>query len=366
MDFIPQIQPWIDKAELDELAKVINSTYISENEATKQFEELLQKLTGAKHVIAYANGTLGLAASLMVLGVGAGDEVIVPDLTFIATANAVILAGAAPVLCDIEENGWQMSPESFRAKITPRTKAVIPVHLYGQSAPMDEIMAIAREHKIAVIEDAAESVGATYKNRHVGTIGDIGMISFYANKIITTGEGAVMLTDDDKLGKELFKMKNHGRSKKGIFVHEDIGYNFSFSDLHAAVGISQMKKLPKILARKKAINDKYSAALKNIVKFYAHPAAVSPVYWFTNIEVPDAEKLEIFLKENGIGSRRYFYPLHLQPCYRLPKASIDTDPKNFPNSIGAYKTGLSLPSSYSLTDEEQDYVISKIKEFYKA
>lgn len=339
---------------------MIASTYISENEATSRFEQLIRELTGARHVIAYANGTLGLTASLMVLGVGAGDEVIVPDLTFIATANAVILAGATPVLCDIGEKGWQMSPESFRAKITPKTKAVIPVHLYGQSAPMDEIMEIAREHKIAVIEDAAESIGATYKNKHVGTIGDIGMISFYANKIITTGEGAVMLTDDDKLAKELYKMKNHGRAQKGIFVHESIGYNFSFSDLNAAIGIAQMKKLPQILARKKLINDKYAAALKNIVEFYEPPSDVSPVYWFANIETPDAEKLETFLKANGIGSRRYFYPLHLQPCYG-GKFGAD-----FPNALKTYATGLSLPSSYSLTDEEQDYVISKIKEFYKA
>ncbi len=360
MDFIPQIQPWIDNAELEELAKVIKSTYISENEATKEFESLLQQITGAKYVIAYANGTLGLAASLMVLGIGQGDEVIVPDLTFIATANAVILAGATPVICDINESGWQMSPASLRSKITSKTKAVIPVHLYGQSAKMDEIISIAKDHKIFVIEDAAESIGTTYNGKHVGTIGDIGMISFYANKIITSAEGAVMLTNDEKLAKELYKMKNHGREKKGIFIHESIGFNFSFSDINAAVGIAQLKKLSKILTRKKEINDKYLAELKSIVKFYEHPPETSPVYWFTNIEIPDAGKLEKFLRENGIGSRRYFYPLHLQPCY---KGKFGTD---FPNATKAYETGLSLPSSYSLTDEQQSYVISKIKEFFKS
>ncbi len=363
MDFIPQIQPWIDDSELEELRKVISSTYISENDATKEFEEMLRKITGAKYAIAYANGTLGLAASLMVLGIGPGDEVIVPDLTFIATANAVILAGATPVICDINESGWQISPASLRSKISSKTKAIIPVHLYGQSAEMDEIMAIAKEHKIYIIEDAAESIGTTYKNKHVGTIGDIGMISFYANKIVTSAEGAVMLTEDENLAKELYKMKNHGREKKGIFIHESIGFNFSFSDLHAAVGISQLKKLPKILARKEEINNKYLAELKNTVKFYQNPDHISPVYWFTNIEVPSAEKLEIFLKENGIGSRRFFYPLHLQPCYQSPKANIVLG--DFPNSLNAYETGLSLPSSYSLTNEQQDYVILKIKEFFK-
>jgi perosamine synthetase len=361
MALIPQIEPWIDDDELKEIVKVIQSTFISEHSATREFEKIVKEFTGAKHVVAYANGTVALAAALMVLGIKPEDEVLVPDMTFIATANAVILAGAQPVLCDIEKEGWQMSIESLKSKITAKTKVIMPVHLYGQSAEMDEIMSIAKEHKLLVLEDAAESIGTKYKNKQVGTIGDIGMISFYPNKIVTTGEGAVLMTDSAELAKELYKMKNHGREKKGIFIHESIGFNFSFSDLHAAVGISQMKKFNRIFEKKQNIYNTYKGSLADIpqISFYQHQAYVSPGYWFTNIQVPSAEKLEIFLRENGIDTRRFFYPLHLQPCYKGRFGS------QFPNSLNAYNTGLSLPSSYGLSEEQQDHVITKLKEFFK-
>lgn len=366
MDFIPQIQPWIDKDDLQEIQKVIASTFVSENEATRQFEKMIQDFTGAKHVIAYANGTLALAAALMVLGVKPGDEVIVPDMTFIATANAVILAGATPVFCDIEEKGWQISLKEIQLKITSKTKGIIPVHLYGVSSEMNSILALAKKHNLFVLEDAAESIGTTYNGKHVGTLGEVGMISFYANKIITTAEGAVLLTNDENLAKELYKIKNHGREKKGIFVHESIGYNFSFSDLHAALGISQMKKLPLILKKKAEIWNNYYEAFKNVpeIFMYRTPENISPVYWFTNIEVDDAEALENFLKSAKIGSRRFFYPLHMQPCYQLREAQALSDSDAFSNSSAVYKRGLSLPSSYSLNPEQQNYVISKVLEFF--
>lgn len=375
MDFIPQIQPWIDSDDLVEIKKVIDSTFVSENEATREFERMIGELTGAKYVVSYANGTLALAAALMVLGLKSGDEVIVPDMTFIATANAVILAGGVPIFCDIEANGWQISPSAIEAKITPKTKGIIPVHLYGMAADMDVIMALAKKNNLFVLEDAAESIGATYNGKHVGTIGEIGMISFYANKIITTAEGAVLLTSDENLAKELYKLKNHGRSVKGIFQHESVGFNFSFSDLHAALGISQLKKLPKILKKKEEIFQRYSDAFKDIpqISILNAEAHISPVYWFSNIEVEDASALENYLKKEQIGSRRFFYPLHLQPCYQDGSKSIvdvsaciiaNGGKKLFHNSLSAYVRGLSLPSSYSLSEEQQSLVISKVTEFF--
>lgn len=363
MNFIPQIQPWIDSSELGEIKKVIESTYITENEATQKFEKMISDFTGAKYVIAYANGTLALAAALMAIGLKNGDEVLVPDLTFIATANAVILAGGKPVFCDIEELGWQISPESILKKISTKTKAIMPVHLYGIPANMPEIIRIAKENNLYVIEDAAESIGAKLNGIHVGRFGDIGMISFYANKIITTAEGGVLLTDNADLARELYKLKNHGRPVKGIFIHESIGFNFSFSDLHAAVGIAQMKKLDKILKKKEEIFNNYLMGLKDVkeVIIYEAPKNIAPAYWFTNIEVPDAETLETYLKVQGIGSRRFFYPLHRQPCYEN-KFGTDSD---FPNSCKLFQTGLSLPSSYNLTKDEQDFVIQKIREYFK-
>lgn len=361
MKFIPQIQPWIDDSELEEIRKVIESTYITEFDKTKEFEDRFRELTGAKHAIAYCNGTMSLLASLLILELKPGDEVIVPDLTFIATANPILLAGGTPVFCDIEEEGWQIDPKKLEEKITEKTRAIIPVHLYGFAANIEAIMEIAKRHNLFVLEDAAESLGVTVNEKHVGTFGDIGMISFYANKTITTAEGAIILTNDDHLAKRLYQMKNHGRSSTGTFFHETVGYNFRFSDVHAAIGVAQLNKLPKILKRKWELYDKYKAELSDIqeVTFPSIPEGTYPSHWFINIHVPDAAALEEFLKEQGIQSRRLFFPMHNQGCYE-GKYGSDTD---FPNTMKAYETGLSLPSSVILTEEEQDYVISKIREF---
>ncbi len=362
MDYIPQIQPWIDDMELEELRKVIASTYITEHDATREFEAKFCELTGAKYAVAYANGTMGLLAALLIFDLKPGDEVIVPDLTFIASANPIILAGGTPVICDIEKEGWQMDPDDLERKITPKTRGIIPVHLYGSLANMDRINEIAKKHNLFVLEDAAESIGAKYRDKHVGRFGEIGMISFYANKTLTTAEGAIMLTDDEHLAKRLYQMKNHGRSKKGVFIHETIGYNFSFSDLHAAIGLSQMKKLPKILDKKQKIYDRYKAGLSDLpeVHFTEQASHVHPSHWFSNIEVPDAEVLAAHLHEKNIGSRRFFYPLHKQPCY---EGRFGTD-ADFRNTVNMFKRGLSLPSSYGLTDEQMDAIIQTIREFY--
>lgn len=362
MDYIPQIQPWIDHSELDELKKVIESTYITENEAMKEFEKLCRELTGAKHAVAYANGTLGLAAALMIKGLSPEDEVIVPNLTFIATANSVILAGGKPVLCDVDGETWQMDPESVKSKITKNTRGIMPVHFYGSAVDMQAILKIAKDHNLFVIEDAAQGIGVYLDNKHVGTFAELGMISFYGNKTITTAEGAIMLTDDDDLAVRLYQMKNHGRSKKGVFIHETMGYNFSFSDLHAAIGISQMKKLPKILEKKLTIYNRYKEGLSGVsgIKFSPIASNIKASHWFTNIEVPDAGALAAHLHEKNIGSRRFFYPLHKQPCY---EGRLGTD-ADFPRTVNAYEHGLSLPSSYGLTDEQLDYVIQTIRDFY--
>ncbi|MRG46923.1 aminotransferase class I/II-fold pyridoxal phosphate-dependent enzyme [Chitinophaga sp. SYP-B3965] len=363
---IPQIQPWIDDAELQELTRVIASTFITEAALTKEFEQMTQQLTGAKYVIAVANGTVGLYCALKALNIGAGDEVIVPDLTFIATANAVIMAGATPVFCDVESKTFCIDIASAKSKITAKTKAIMPVHLYGQSADMPAVMKLAGEHGLKVIEDAAQGVGVLLDGKHAGTFGDIGILSYYGNKTITTAEGGIILTNDEELAKKCYRLKNHGRDTKGTFIHEHIGFNFSFTELQAAIGVAQMKKLDKIIARKKEIHDKYEQELAGIPGFeslYVNPA-VRPVFWFTSYWVEKLEELAEFLKNNGVQTRRFFYPLHLQPCYQDPSLGIAADPEDFKATTNAYNHGLSLPSSYLLTTEEQDTVIKKIKEFY--
>lgn len=355
---IPQIEPWIGEEELKEITEVIKSTWLTEGKKTKQFEEMFKDLTGAKYVYAFCNGTATLFTSLKVLGVGEGAEVIVPNLTFTASVNSIILAGAKPVLVDVDKKTFNINPNSIEEKITEKTKAIMPVHLYGQSADMGKIMQIARKHNLFVVEDAAQAVGVKFNNQHVGTFGEFGSFSLYGNKTITTGEGGMLITNDKNLASESYRFKNHGRLEKGVFIHDKIGFNFSFTEMQAAIGIAQMRKLSKIIELKKKIREMYEDLLKDVSQVtlsFVDPRCL-PVYWFTNILVDDAEKLASYLKEKGIQTRRIFYPMNKQPCYTLEG--------DFPNSQYAYEHGLSLPSSVLLEEEEIMKVCEEIKNFY--
>jgi len=362
-DYIPQIEPWIDEKELIQLKRVIDSTYVTENELTKEFEALIRKLTGSKHAIAMTNGTVALYSCLKAIGVGPGDEVIVPDMTFIATANAVIMAGATPVFCDVRKDTFCINISKVEKLITNKTKAIMPVHLYGQSAEMGILMQLASKYSLKVIEDAAQGVGVFYNKKHVGTYGDMGILSFYGNKTITCGEGGVIITDDDELAKACYRLKNHGRDGKGVFIHDHIGYNFCFTEMQAAIGISQLHKLDKIIKKKRKIHDKYVKELEPI-KEYFKPVYIDPktrpVFWFTSFMTDYRDELIEYLKSKNIGTRIFFHPLHMQPCYKgVFKVNVCPVSKNI------YNRGISLPSSYMLTKEQQDYVIKSIFEYFK-
>ena len=362
---IPQIEPWVDGSELRELKRVIDSTFLVEHELTREFEGLTAQVTGAKHAIAVCNGTMALFTCLKAMGIGPGDEVIVPDLTFIASANAVILAGATPVLCDVREDTFCMDVVLAEGLVTARTKAVMPVHLYGQSADMPEVMCFAQRHGLQVLEDAAESIGVRYEGKHVGTYGDMGIISYYGNKTITCGEGGIVLTNDDALAKAAYRMKNYGRDRKGTYIHDTIGFNFSFTDLQAAIGIAQMKKLSAIVAKKREIHDRYIQELGGVERFrpvYLHPRC-EPVFWFTSFLCEDPDTLSSFLRTEQIQTRRFFLPLHQQPCYAGGKY-IQAGNNDFRISESIYRQGISLPSSYSLTEDDQTHVIERIRRFY--
>jgi perosamine synthetase len=361
---IPQIQPWIDDAELKQLKRVIKSTFVVEHELTKEFEELTRKLTGAKHAIAMTNGTVALYCCLKALDIGPGDEVIVPNMTFIASANAVIMAGAIPVFCDVDRDTFCIDVAQAKKIVSSKTKAIMPVHLYGQSADMDAVSTFAKKNKLYIVEDAAQGVGVTFKKKHVGTFGNMGVLSYYGNKTITCGEGGIVLTNNDALARRCYKLKNHGREKKGVFIHEDIGYNFSFTEMQAAIGIAQMKKLPRIIKRKQQIADFYFKKLKRIneIKFVTIDERCDPVYWFTSFLCNEVEELAAYLHTNGIQTRRFFYPLHLQPCYVNYLSPAN---HHFEVSEKIYRQGLSLPSSYGLSAKEQAWVVNKIIAFYE-
>ena len=359
---IPQIQPWIDECELNELKRVVDTTYVTESSLTKEFEQMTKDLTASKHAIAYCNGTMGLFSALKALNIGAGDEVIVPNFTFIASSNSIIMAGATPVFCEVSEKTFCIDPERIEELITPKTKAIMPVHIYGQACDMEKILAIAKKHNLYVVEDAAQGVGVKFNGRHTGTFGDIGVLSYYGNKTITCGEGGVVLTADDDHALKCYRLKNHGRAQKGVFIHETIGFNFSFTEMQAAIGIAQMKKLERIIVKKDAINKRYNEELAGLERFrpvFIDPRC-TPVFWFTSFLTDDLEDLAKFLKKEEIQIRRFFCPLHMQPCY---KDMIAPDAK-FEVSEKIFRQGISLPSSYQLTDDEQSKVIDTIKRFY--
>ncbi len=364
-DTIIQIEPWIDESELRELERVIDSTFVVEHELTREFERMTMQLTGCKHAIAVCNGTMALFVGLKALGIGPGDEVIVPNFTFIASANAVILAGATPVLCEVREDTFCLDVAKAERAVTRRTKSVMPVHLYGQSADMNEVMAFAKRHGLSVIEDAAEAIGVRFAGKHVGTFGDVGILSYYGNKTVTCGEGGMVLTNNDALAKAARRLKNYGRDQKGTFVHESIGFNFSFTDLQAAVGIAQMRKMPAIVSKKREIHDRYVEELRDLPDF--QPVYIDsrcePVFWFTSFLCPNPEALSSYLQARNIQTRRFFYPLHLQPCYADREHIRFTD-ADFRVSERIYERGISLPSAYRLSVEEQTFIIEQIHRFY--
>jgi len=359
MEIIPQFEPWLGEEELAQVAETIRANWITGGVKVKEFEERLAALVGVKHAVAICNGTLALYVGLKAMGIGEGDEVIVPDFTFIASANAVVMAGAKPVFVDIDAKTFNIDPGSTEKAITARTKAIMPVHIYGQAADMDAIGEIAGRRHLRVIEDAAQGIKVTFQGRHTGSFGDVSCMSFYADKTMTTGEGGMVFTDDDALAEKCLILKHQGRTGRGFYYHEHIGYNFRLTDLQAAIGVAQLNKLDIIVERKKRNEARYRELLegvKGITFPYIDPRGYN-VPFRINILVNNPEKLSDFLNENGIGSRRFFHPLHQQPCYNVPG--------DFPNTIRAYETGLSLPSSVTLTEEQIEYVCAKIGTYMK-
>ncbi|MEL7038494.1 MAG: DegT/DnrJ/EryC1/StrS family aminotransferase [Cyanobacteria bacterium J06592_8] len=361
---IPQIQPWIDECEWQEVKRVMESTYLTENKVTAEFEDGIRALTGAKHAVAVFNGTVALYCILHALDIGHGDEVIVPNLTFVASSNAVIMAGAKPVFCPVKADTLCIDVEAAEALVNERTKGIMPVHLYGQSADMEAVLAFADRLGLKVVEDAAQAVGVEFNGRHVGYYGDAGAFSFYGNKTITCGEGGIILTESDTIAQICRRLKNHGRSRRGTFVHEHIGFNFSMTEMQAAIGVAQLRKLPAIIERKQQIYDTYMARLADLPQlepFFKDPRC-QPVHWFTSFYAENRVELANYLKDQGIQTRILFCPLHLQPCYEgWGDPNVD-----YSVSTSAYERGLSLPSSYILTDEELDFIIAQIHQFYQS
>lgn len=368
MKKILQIEPWIDQKEANYIKKIVSKTFLTEGNETKKFEKRFTLKCKSKYAIAVSNWTNGLYLALKSINITKGDEVIVPNLTFIATINAVIMSGATPVICEVEEKNLSIDLNHLSKIITKKTKVIIPVHLYGHCCDLDKLKKISKKNNIKIVEDAAQSLGAMYGKNYLGSIGTLGGFSFYGNKIITTGEGGIILTNSLNLKKKIYQLKNHGREVKGVFKHKTIGYNFMFTEMQAAIGNIQLDKLNKILKKKENIFKRYKLELSKIkkVKFMENLKKNKPVYWFSNIFLDDKKKLKKYLEKKGIQTRDIFYPIHRQPCYmKENKKIIKRTKKEYTISDKIFNSGLSLPSSYSLSSAQQLFVINSIKNFFK-
>jgi len=375
---IPQLVPYIGAEELANLTKSIKDKWITEGPFSEEFLELIKNFTGVKYAILAPNGTLGLYLSLIALGIKADDEVIVPDFTFIASGSSVLFAGGKPVFVDVNSIDYHISIKEIENSITEKTKAIMPVHIYGQCADMKPILAIAEKYDLKIIEDAAQSLGVYYstdkmKNNsnlnlesedvlHTGTIGDIGVISFFADKTITMGEGAVVLTNDADTYEKLKLLRNQGRENSGSFIHPELGMNFRVTDLQCAIGVAQLKKYDEIKEKKIANFNLYKNLLQDVedIQFVNELDYCNFVPFRAPVTVKKLNGLCEYLEKNSIQSRGFFYPLHNQPCFN--KLDIINE---YPNSNFLYNNGLVLPVYPSLNEKDIIYVCDKIREYYK-
>lgn len=314
-----------------------------------KFEEDFGRFVGVRHGVAVSNGTVALHLALVALGIGPGDEVIVPDLTFAATINAVLYCGATPVIVDVDRLTWSMTLASVEQAYTARTKAIIPVHLYGRPAEIGPIAASAKRRGIAVIEDCAEAHGARYRGRVVGQFGDVSCFSFFANKIVTTGEGGMCLTDSQDLAQSLRRLRDHGMSPDRSYWHERVGYNYRITNLQAAIGQSQLWRIHDVLQRNAHIAQLYCEALAGIPGVRLPPPLpdeYEPVVWMACVQVPAEKRLSLMRAayEAKIETRPFFHPLSAMPPY-IPYA------RACPNSVELAATGVSLPTSGAVDEQ---------------
>ena len=362
---IPIAEPVLGGNELKYVTECIQTNWISSQGAfVKRFEAMLGERLGAAHVLSATNGTAALHLALLGYGIGAGDEVIVPDLTFAATINTVIHAGATPVIVDVDRRTWNIDPALVAAAITPRTRAIMPVHLYGQPADMTALMAIADTHRLIVIEDAAEAIGARHHGRPCGTIGHAGTFSFFSNKVVTTGEGGAVVFRDAEAAARARRLRDHGMNPAKRYWHDEVGYNYRLTNLQAAIGCAQLEQADGFLARKQAMAQRYRAGLAQVPGLALAPEIAGYVnsYWMISVIVDEAatglprDEIMRRLGEAEIDTRPLFYPLHEMSPYKGFAGNRD-----FAATTDLSAQGFSLPSGVGLADDEIDYICATLQ-----
>ncbi len=361
MEPIPQMEPWFDDNEAEALYAYMKSGgWVTEFRKTRRFEQMIADYTGSRYCSVVSNGTISLTLALIACGIKPGDEVIVPDYTMVATANAVKLAGAEVVFVDIESDSLCMDFDEMCKATSDRTKAVILVTINGRYPQrLKEFVNYCRKHDLRLIEDAAQSLGSFKNGHHLGTFGDIGSFSFSAPKVITTGQGGALVSDDEQLIDRIRKLRDFGRSGGGSDHYLTMGWNFKFTDIQAVIGIEQMKKLPDRVERKKEIYAQYRQNLEStpgIAFISTDLNDTSP--WFIDVLVEDNKRddLMAFLKAGDIGARPFYPALHAEPVY--------TRTGTYPVTERIARQGLWLPSSSKLTNEQIDHVCERINTFF--
>ncbi|MCA3262790.1 MAG: DegT/DnrJ/EryC1/StrS family aminotransferase [Telmatospirillum sp.] len=361
---VPIAEPTLGGNELKYVTECITTNWISsQGSYVRRFESDFAKLLGVPHAIAVSNGTVALHLALAAYGIGPGDEVIVPDLTFAATINAVLYTGATPVLVDVSADTWNMDPDAVAAAITPRTKAIMPVHLYGQPADMAPILALAKRRGLIVVEDAAEAVGASWNGTPCGAIGDCGTFSFFSNKLVTTGEGGMVVFKDEKIAARAKRLRDHGMNPDRKYWHDEVGFNYRLTNLQAAIGCAQLEQLEGFLAQKKRISNFYNARFAAVAGI-ATPAILEGFansYWVYTILLDTADigiSRDAFmarLADAGVDSRPVFFCLHDMPPYKGFAGN-----RSFANAAHISAEGVSLPSSTSISDDELAFVADTV------
>jgi perosamine synthetase len=365
---IPVNEPLLDGNEERYLSECVRTGWISsEGRFVRKLEESFGARVGRRHGIAVSNGSVALDVAIAALEIGRGDEVILPSFTIISCAAAIVRAGATPVLVDCEGDTWNTTANRIADRITPRTKAIMIVHIYGLPVDMDPVFALAQQYGLKIIEDAAEMHGQTYNGRPCGSLGDVSTFSFYPNKLVTTGEGGMVLTDDNVLAERCRALRNLCFQPGMRFVHEQLGWNFRMSNLQAAVGVAQLERLDEFVARKRRIGAAYQQRLRDISGLQL-PVARTPyaenIYWVfgvvleNHLQLDAAEAMRV-LAARGVGTRPFFWPMHEQPALR--KMGLFAD-EVYPNAERLARRGFYLPSGLPLTEPQIERVAATVQE----
>jgi perosamine synthetase len=360
---IPFWEPQIGRRELEFVQDVLASNFLNDGDITAQFERRLAELLNVDHVVTTTSGTTALFAALVACGVRPGDEVLVPDVTFIATANAVTMAGATPVLVDVDPQTLTMCPAAASDAITDKTRAIVPVHVSGRAADVSTLLDLARERSLCVVEDAAEALVSHYHDRRaLGTIGNAGCFSFSPNKMITTGQGGAVVTNNDAIASRLRELKDQGRPTRGTGgddAHVSVGFNFKFTNLQAAVGLGQLDLLGIRRRRVRQIYELYAELLRGVdgIQLVGFDEYESPLW--VDVIATRRDELDAHLRSHNIHGRRFWHPLHAQAPYRQPDAK-------FPQSSSLTPRSYWLPSSFLMTSDDVRHACDSIRTFYEA